>query len=219
MNYDKDYLFNVVDRIKYVSKYKIDELPAFIESYSKKQYESKEHLIKQLNSLNIFTTIKHATVLACWYGNVLFPMLIQYIKKIDGYDIDSNCRIMSKNIPIKNCKIHELDIWNCDFHIDKHLKTTNLLINLNTTDLLINTSCEHIPPMKTWKHWEQIKKGCYIALQSNNMFSVQDHTNCVQNILEFIDQMPKEMSILKVSEIPIYSDEKKYKRFTIIGQM
>lgn len=209
MNYDKDYLFNVVDRIRYVSKHKSNELLSFIESYSKKQFESKEHLVKELYSLDVFTTAKHATVLACWYGNVLFPMLIKYVNKIDGYDIDPNCSKMSRNIPIKNCMIHEKDIL-ADFDTDKHLKTT---------DLLINTSCEHIPPMKTWKRWKQVRKGCFIAFQSNNMFNVHDHTNCVQNILEFIDQMPKEMSILKVSEIPIYSNEKKYKRFTIIGQL
>ena len=33
-------------------------------------------------------------------------------------------------------------------------------------DIFINTSCEHMRPMKEWPYWNS---NCFFALQSNNM--------------------------------------------------
>ena len=213
MELHDEYVHDIIDRISYTLKNKPDELSAVLECYSRKQYQSKKHLIDQLLSLNILQSqsVTTVVVLACWYGYTLFPMLNKYVNNVIGIDFDPKCRTMLINKPIDKCKI-----------IEKNIFDPIIINELNQGDLIINTSCEHILPINQWPLWDNILPDTYVAFQSNDMFYVEDHINCVNNIDEFISQMPSNLNILSATEIDIWDSEKhdsNYKRFTIIGQI
>lgn len=177
-------------------------------SYNNNQILSKYHLVNTLIQLDILKECDHTTVLACWYGSILFPLLENYTTNIVGYDSDKYCKTIGNKLHENlNHNIYHKNIW-----LDE-------LDSLYNTDLIINTSCEHMPPMKYWDKWSIIKPDTYIVFQSNNLFEIKDHINCCHNLKEFEAQIPDTIDIISSTEIPIYNHENKYKRFTIIGQM
>ena len=81
------------------------------------------------------------------------------------------------------------------------------------TNLIINTSCEHMQPMKNLSVLNNINS--YFAFQSNNMFDIPTHINCVKNIEEFKKQLPNKAKILIEDQI----EEDRGIKFTLIGQL
>ena len=82
-----------------------------------------------------------------------------------------------------------------------------------TTDLFINTSCEHMKPLKC-------TSGTLMILQSNNYThdkdgtAINDHINCVKDVDELIAQYKMR------EDKTFYKGEKDfvtYKRFMAIG--
>jgi hypothetical protein len=55
----------------------------------------------------------------------------------------------------------------------------------------------------------------YFAFQSNNMFDIETHINCVNNIEEFKKQLPHKAKILIEDQI----EEDRGIRYTLIGQL
>ena len=55
----------------------------------------------------------------------------------------------------------------------------------------------------------------YFAFQSNNMFDIETHINCVNSIEEFKKQLPSKAKILIEDQI----EEDRVIRFTLIGQL
>jgi hypothetical protein len=55
----------------------------------------------------------------------------------------------------------------------------------------------------------------YFAFQSNNMFDIEGHINCVKNIDEFKKQLPNNAKVLIEDEIP---DDRGI-RFTLVGKL
>ena len=85
-----------------------------------------------------------------------------------------------------------------------------------SANLFINTSCEHMAPMKEWPMWEWIcrKNKPYFAFTSNNMFDIEGHINCVKNIEEFKKQLPDNAEVMIEDQI---KDERGI-RFLLIGK-
>ena len=55
----------------------------------------------------------------------------------------------------------------------------------------------------------------YFAFQSNAMFKIPTHINCVKNIEEFKKQLPSKAKVLIEDEIP----DERGNRFTLIGKL
>ena len=55
-------------------------------------------------------------------------------------------------------------------------------------NLIINTSCEHMKPMKELKALHDSNASFFT---SNNMFDIQGHVNCVNDNKEFKNQLPE----------------------------
>jgi hypothetical protein len=56
-------------------------------------------------------------------------------------------------------------------------------------------------------------------MQSNNMFNIEDHTNCVNTLQEFKEQVPENFKIVYSDEIEVPGWENDNgKRFTIIAR-
>jgi len=89
------------------------------------------------------------------------------------------------------------------------------LSRYHTCDLFVNTSCEHMRPMKEWPFWRYVKAGSIYAFQSNNMYHIDTHVNCVSSLQEFKEQMPENLEILCEHEL----EEDRGTRFTLIGKI
>ena len=109
-------------------------------------------------------------------------------------------------------------------------------------DLFINTSCEHMRPMKEWgplgprsKHfnskfgvpvtrkeawWERVAPT-HFAFQSNNMFHIPTHINCCNTIEEFKDQLPNKEFNNVESKVLVEDKIKDERgtRFLLIGEI
>ena len=77
-------------------------------------------------------------------------------------------------------------------------------------------------PMKEWGPWPKYKNPwwsrvspAYFAFQSNAMFDIPTHTNCVHTIKEFKDQLPENAEVLIEDEVP----DPRGTRFTLIGRL
>jgi len=165
-----------------------------VQSYDEKQVRCKDWLCEHIEMANI-PSVKRMYIAGSWYGNVLVPRLKEIFPdtEIRLHDIDEEVVGISKNIFFKDDDLVKADLIDCSAHEYKYL--------------VINTSCEHMPPLK-------VRPGSYVALQSNNYREIEDHTNCVDSAEELATQYG-------VNEILYKGDLEfeKYTRFMVIGRV
>jgi 16S rRNA A1518/A1519 N6-dimethyltransferase RsmA/KsgA/DIM1 with predicted DNA glycosylase/AP lyase activity len=171
-----------------------------LDSYSPNQFKSKEVLINHINNLNILDETSEIIILGSWYGSILIPAF-KKVKKITAIDIDDKVIRIAKNRLFNHYK--NVDYWNEDvFEIKSDI--------FKKSNLIINTSCEHMKPMNEL----ELNTNAHFAFQSNDMFDIEGHINCVSNIEEFKSQLPDNAKVLIEDEI---TDERGI-RFLLIGK-
>ena len=180
--------------------------PDLLDSFSPNQFKSKENLINHIKKLNILNSESEIVIFGCWYGSILIPAFYNEVKRITAIDIDDNVIGIAKNRIFKNYD-------KIDFIVNDAFVWANKSSRIKSTNLIINTSCEHMQPMKNLPILNNINS--YFAFQSNNMFDIETHTNCVNNIEEFKKQLPHKAKILIEDQI----EEDRGIRFTLIGQL
>ena len=165
------------------------------QSYNEKQVKCKDWLCDHLYFDMRTQKFDRIYVAGSWYGNVLVPRLKEIYPdtEIRLHDIDEEVVSISKNIFFKDDDLVKTEHMDCSVYEYKYLA--------------INTSCEHMPPLK-------VRPGSYVALQSNNYREIEDHTNCVDSALELADQYG-------VKDIIFEGDLEfeKYTRFMVIGRV
>jgi hypothetical protein len=174
-----------------------------LDSYSPNQFKSKEVLINHINGLNILNDKSEIIILGSWYGSILIPAFKQ-VKRITAVDLDENVISIAKNRLFNHYK-------NVDFICDDVFKWIPDSRRTKKTDLIINTSCEHMRPMREL----DLNTNAYFAFQSNNMFDIPTHINCVNNIDEFKEQLPVNAKIM----IEDHITDDRGTRFLLIGQL
>jgi len=197
-----DYFQKIIKEIKNNESIYLD----IIDSVSPNQFKSKTRLFDLLNKLNILDSDLNVVIFGGWYGSILIPYLSPKVKYVTTIDKDDMSNRIAKNRFFANLK-------NVDFITDDVFGIFRK--NYSETKLFINTSCEHMLPMKEWPHWGKVKSGTYVAFQSNSMSNIEDHVNCVNSIEEFKNQLPINCNILLTDELV----DDRGKRFTIIGQI
>ncbi len=183
----------------------------FLDSVSPNQFKSKLALIQRIEDLKIVNKNSNVVIFGGWYGSILIPAF-QYVNRITLIDIDP------KVISIAKYRIFD-DYKNIDFIVGDVFEFRE---QYRTTDLFINTSCEHMKPMKEWgpapeyknPWWDRVAPA-YFAFQSNNMYDIPTHTNCVSNIDEFALQLPDNATIIAKNEI----EDDRGTRYTLIGKL
>jgi hypothetical protein len=180
--------------------------PDLLDSFSPNQFKSKENLINHIKKLNILNSESEIVIFGCWYGSILIPAFYDEVKRITAIDIDDNVIGIAKNRIFKNYD-------KIDFIVNDAFVWANKSSRIKSTNLIINTSCEHMQPMKNLPILNNINS--YFAFQSNNMFDIKTHINCVNNIEEFKKQLPSKAKILIEDQI----EEDRGIRFTLIGQL
>ena len=204
-------LQNIITNLISSSMREVREDKALLDSYSPNQFLSKLNLINHIRSLNILNKDSEIVIFGSWYGSILIPAFYDEVKKITC--IDQDPKVISR---AKHNLFKDLDI---DFITGDVFEFRD---QYKTADLFINTSCEHMKPMREWgpaptyknPWWDRVSPA-YFAFQSNAMFDIPTHINCVNNIEEFKQQLPDRAEVLIEDEI---SDERGT-RFTLIGKI
>ena len=201
---DTTLLVNVLKTIKDLP----DCQKTICDAFSINQFTSKSALLSVADNLNILNKKYNVAIWGSWYGSILIPMLAEKVNKIICIDLDESALQIAKNRIFPNYK-------NIEYICDDVFKTyRDAYLD---TNLIINTSCEHMPPMKDWKWFgagalstdqdttvfrnPKLPDECYFAFQSNNMFNIEGHINCVNNMEEFKEQLPQRAEVLYEKEI------------------
>ncbi len=204
-------LQNIITNLISSSMREVREDKDLLDSYSPNQFLSKLNLINHIRSLNILNKDSEIVIFGSWYGSILIPAFYDEVKKITC--IDQDPKVISR---AKHNLFKDLDI---DFITGDVFEFRD---QYKTTDLFINTSCEHMKPMREWgpaptyknPWWDRVSPA-YFAFQSNAMFDIPTHINCVNNIEEFIKQLPDRAEVLIEDKIP----DERGTRFTLIGKI
>lgn len=176
-----------------------------IDSFSDNQFNSKKTLLRLIEELNILRSDSSVFIMGCWYGSILIPLLSDKVSKIIAMDLDDTVIRIGKN---KLFKEYTNIIWSTGDVFLYPICEPNV-------NLIINTSCEHMTSMKDWPFWDRVGDNAYFAFQSNDMYQIEGHTNCVSSIEEFKLQMPDDATILYENELP----DERGTRYTLIGQL
>ena len=208
---DVKLLQNIITNLISSSMREVREDKELLDSYSPNQFLSKLNLINHIRSLDILNKDSEIVIFGSWYGSILIPAFYDEVKKITC--IDQDPKVISR---AKYNLFKDLDV---DFITGDVFEFRD---QYKMTDLFINTSCEHMKPMKEWgpaptyknPWWDRVSPT-YFAFQSNAMFDIPTHINCVNNIEEFKKQLPDRAKVLIEDEIP----DERGTRFTLIGKI
>ena len=149
-----------------------------LDSATTSQLQGKLWLINELQKLDLkFTKV---CLVGGWFAQLITPLLFDNFKVdiIHNYDIDEDAQLISYKF---NRRYKEGDRYRA---IRK-----NLLIHplKEEYDLVINTSCEHMYPMKKFRELNPELKSWFV-LQSTNETKFDDHINCVNSTKELAEQ-------------------------------
>lgn len=198
---DLELFHTILKEIKNRPEHAID----LMDSVGKNQFRSKGKLLELVDKLEL-TQDYEVVIFGCWYGSILIPALYTKFKQITGIDVDSKV------------------VTHAQYNLFQHYKNVGFVIGdvfsvdlaqYSHDNLMINTSCEHMPPMKEWPFWDRLSSNSYFAFQSNNMDKIDGHTNCVNSLEEFKYQLPDNFVVLFEDE---FSDDRGV-RYTLVGQI
>ena len=209
---DEKILQNIISNLISSSMREVREDTQLLDSFSPNQFLSKLNLINHIRSLNILNKNSEIVIFGGWYGSILIPAFYNEVKKITLIDKDNKVISRAKHNLFKDTDVEFI----CDDIFENFRK------QYETTNLFINTSCEHMKPMKEWgpapqyknPWWDRVSPA-YFAFQSNAMFDIPTHINCVKNIEEFKKQLPDRAEVLIEDEIP----DERGTRFTLVGKL
>jgi len=183
-----------------------DQASRIMDSFSSDQFASKERLLSLLDKFQIINEKSVVTVFGCWYGSILVPVLSPRVKQMILIDVDEVAVRFGKHRffeDLPNLTWIYGDVFEC--FRDEYL----------TSNVFVNTSCEHMKPMNQWPYWHRVQKHSHFAFQSNNMFQIKDHVNCVKSLEDFKTQLPDNFQVMCEDEL----EDQRGIRFTLIGKI
>lgn len=220
--------FSLLENVINVIRKEPEFEQSLLDSFSTPQVNAKFNIINHLEKLGILNEQSEVVIFAGWYGSIFVPVLAPKVKKITLIDIDEKVINVAQNrlfMNYENVNFIAADIFE-DFRLE-----------YEKADLFINTSCEHMRPMSEWgpkgprslykdspfgepvtrkvPWWTRMKKGANFAFQSNDMFNIDTHVNCVNNVKEFKLQLPENFEVQIEDEI----NDERGTRFTVIGKI
>ena len=186
----------------------------FLDSISPNQWESKKWLVDVIDDISDHNQYKRVQLLGGWFAHPLSTLLTSAfddLEWIENTDLDDHalhvCRNINNSLPCELITTHKNVLEPGDRDWD--------------TDLVINTSSEHMPPLPVIISNRKFRRlsdntnraPTLFAIQSNNMFHVPDHINCVKSE----DQLAEMCEFTKVLYKGSLDMPNGYKRFMVIG--
>jgi hypothetical protein len=198
------------------------------DAFSRGQVQSKIWLAQELAKLNLEFDMVY--VLAGWFGQVVDYLEYAGVKydRARIIDVDPTaCEISDKIFNasrLDNYKVKAIewditdDSWlsrsGCSYPVKNYHHADTIHIEKTIPDLIINTSAEHVSEQWYSKFMNRpLESDPLFVIQSNNLFDVEEHVNCVHSI----DHMKKKFPMTRI----LYSGGiqlKGYKRFMLIGR-
>ena len=132
---DVETLYNILKTVKDQPELKED----IFDSFSDNQIASKTALLSQIDELNFLNKDSNVVIWGSWYGSILIPQLVNRVNKVVCMDIDEKPLNIAKNRFFTNYR--NIDYVSGD--VFENYKDIYQKVNL-----IINTSCEHMKPMK-----------------------------------------------------------------------
>lgn len=218
----KDNIFrSIVDYKK-----KINNDNVISDAMSRSQVKSKVWLIEELK--NISSKYNNVLILAGWFGqlNALYDQKLGY-EKIRIVELDKQaCEVSDQifnfhrleNYKVKsvNANINKLALHKNGYEWDvENFKDGSKYGEKFLPDLIINTSAEHMT--EDWFNqirFKQLESDPIVAIQSNNLFDISEHINCVHSVDHMKKKFPMR-EILFEGELQL----KGYKRVMLIGRV
>lgn len=182
-----------------------------LDSMNRSQLESKLWIIQELIKLEIKPKI--VAILAGWYSQYIIPLLIEHgVEFIYNFEIDRDAKDISYKF---NKRYKDQEKYQCHITDIMFKEIWRKEENYGAFDVLINTSCEHMFPMRRFRELNKNLSGNPIyVLQSTNEDKYEDHINCVSGPEELAEQA----ELINV----VYSGTKVLdngmKRFMVIGK-
>lgn len=177
-----------------------------IDSFSDNQFKSKTKILDYVDNLDILTPDSEVIIFGSWYGSILIPNLTKKVKRISCIDIDERVLKIAKNRFFKH--YNNIDYIAADMFEGDRARYWN-------STLFINTSCEHMLPMKDWPYWSNLQNDSYFVFTSNNMFDIEGHVNCVNSLEEFEAQLPDRAKVLHREEV----EDTRGIRYILVGKI
>ena len=219
-NYKDNIFRSIVD-----FKKKVGDDIVIVDVMSRSQVKSKIWLIEELEKIR--SSYNNVLIMAGWFGqlNALFDQKIDY-DKIRIVELDksacevsdqifnlhrlANYKVKSVNADINNLTLHKNGYeWNVENFKDSTSYSEKFL-----PDLIINTSAEHMT--EEWFNqirFKEMESNPIVAIQSNNLFDIPEHINCVHSVDHMKKKFPMK-EILFEGELQL----KGYKRVMLIGR-
>ena len=182
-----------------------DKIKEYIQSISKKQIICKQWLIDELIKTSI--NFKNIQLYGGWFGYPIIDLLNKNFNNLESI-INIDCDSEAVTINHRFSK----HIFKHDFVKYSYKKVEEFVGDFSEVDLVINTSSEHMIDLPHLIKFKKYNDKCIFALQSNNMFHIDDHFNCVESVDELIEKS-------KLKKI-IYKGKKEfdnYERYMVIG--
>lgn len=195
------------------------------DAFSRSQIKSKIWLVEELSKIK--EHFANVLILASWFGQLksFYDGRLSY-NKMRMVDIDkSSCEISDYIFNLSNLEGYKVksvcaDINNLVLHKNgyelpiENFKEGNVILEKFLPDLIINTSAEH-----TTEEWykqlrfKELESSPIVVIQSNNLFDVPEHINCVYSTQHLLKKFPM-TEVLFEGELQL----KGYKRIMIIGK-
>lgn len=201
------------------------EINAISDAFSRSQIKSKVWLVEELSKIGL--EYDNVVVMASWFGQLIRLLdkkltfnkarLLELDKsaciisdKIFNFDNLDGYRVKSINADISALTaVKSGYIWNIENFTNNKVYEEKFLPNL-----IINTSAEHMT--EEWYNqirFKEFETNPIVAIQSNNLFDIPEHINCVHGIDHMKKKFPMK-EILFEGELQL----KGYKRVMLIGR-
>lgn len=222
---NKDKIFRSI--FDYKKKVDNDDI---YDAFSRSQIKSKIWLIDELENVRQSLpepVYKHVAIFAGWYGQLksIYDKKLTY-RKIRNIEMDRNACEASDYIfnlsELENYKVKAVnaDINNLTLHKNgyewdvENFRENTKYSEKFLPDLIINTSAEHMT--EEWYNqirFKNMDSNPIVAIQSNNLFDIPEHINCVHSVDHMKKKFPMK-EILFEGELQL----KGYKRVMLIGR-
>ena len=204
---------------------KISNDQVIVDAMSRSQMRSKIWLIKELAKIK--QGYPNVLLMAGWFGQLkfIYDQRLTYSKmrivELDRAACETSDYIFNsanfENYKVKSvhANVNELTLHKNGYEWSvENFKESTSYTEKFLPDLIINTSAEHMT--EEWFHqlrFKQLEGDPIVAIQSNNLFDIPEHVNCVHSV----DHMQKKFPMREV----IFAGElqlKGYKRVMLIGR-
>ncbi len=181
-----------------------DKIKDYIKSVSPKQLWCKKWLIRKLIDTNI--EFKNIHLYGGWFGYPIIDFLSRTykIKSLTNIDCDHDAILVNKRF--------SKEYFNHHFVEYSKLAVEQFVGDFQNIDLVINTSSEHMNDLPELIKNKLYNENCVFALQSNNMFNIDDHINCVNSKEELIEKSGLNNILYAGTQ-----NMETYSRFMVIG--